>query len=147
MTYISFKIYIFLLSYIYINIWSGHKWLTTCRVLVSYKSKMSIVIIYSQSWKRCALSVEITMDLYPLSVLYIFAQMHELWQSHCRCDDNLAGTLFSWLHIYVYAIMQRAQISQKEDERNSCMSCYKVIVVITGRAYVFHNCISIYIYR
>ena len=70
---------------------------------------------------------------------------------------------------------QRAQISQKQDERNiyvimktmcppgyhhngfvathalghmmpKCMSCHKAIVMITGRTHCFHDNIYIYIY-
>ena len=76
--------------------------------LLSHRSKMGV--IYTQSWKQCALPFITTMAFLALwqlmhlctwcTVINLSAQVHELPQSHCV--DNREGTLFSWLHIHIY---------------------------------------------
>ena len=80
--YICISIYIYIYTYI-----SGHKWSATHRVLKSHESKMSV--IYMQSWKHIYICNRTSC-----------AEVHELLQSHC--GDNWEGTLFSWLHVYIY---------------------------------------------
>ena len=63
--------------------------------------------IYMKSWKQCAIPVITTMALWQLMHLGTWwfcsnscTQVHKLPQSHC--GNNREGTLFSWLHIYIY---------------------------------------------
>ena len=101
------------------------------------------------------------------------SQVHELPQSHC--GDNREGTLFWWLHIYTRLASGRSEhpvclgslmttyitLFDLFIEHSlvhwyqQCvtihlvpkrMSCHKAIVVISGRAQCFHDCIYIYIY-
>ena len=96
------------------------------------------------------------------------AQVHELPQSHP--GDNQEGTLFSWLHIYyahlasarfkhsvcpgslmsTYAMLLVWLVEHSlfnwyqqcitVHHMPKCMSCHKAIVVITGMAHSFHDC-------
>ena len=99
------------------------------------------------------------------------AEVHELPQSHC--GDNREGTLFPWLHIYythfasvrlehsvcrwslmttnitLLALLMEHSLVHLYKHCGTvhpvpkCMSCHKAIVVITGRAHCFHDCIYI----
>ena len=48
--------------------------------------------------------------------------------------------IYLYIYIYIYTCMYTVPHVPK------CMSCHKAIVMITGSAHCFHDCIYIYIY-
>ena len=52
-------------------------------------------------------------------------------------------TYISYMYIYVYAIMKTMCPPGYQTVHHvpKCMSCHRAIVVITGRAHSFHDCI------
>ena len=85
---------------------SGHKWSTTQRVPKPYQSKMSV--IYTQSWKQCALPAITIMILWQL--MHLGTWCAEFLQSHCGAwvstkpfwwwPERHIVFIISWLHIY-----------------------------------------------
>ena len=63
---------------------------------------------------------------------------------HTECS-NLTGA--RWCNIYAIIESMCPPCYHHNDVHHvlKCMSCHKAIVVITGRAYCFYDCIYIYI--
>ena len=113
--YVHFNIYIVLSKLSKKHDISGHKWSTThreirsssfCEIWALFVSWITYDHLYYAPCLACwALfgSLVPTMCNCPSC-----AQVHELPQNHC--GDNPEGTLFSWLHIYIYIYISFSSI-------------------------------------
>ena len=99
-------------------------------MLKSYKSKMSI--IYTQSWKQCAIQAITIMTLWQLMHLGTWSAVMYCWHQ---------WMLLTWLveDSLVYWCPQCVMVHHVP----KCMSCHKATVVITRRAHFFHDYIYI----
>ena len=103
------------------------------RVLKSHKSKM--VIIYMQLQKQCALLAITTMALWQLMHL-------GTWCMVVMCPSACAANASASVSPSASACACPCAVHHVP----RCMSCYKAIVVITGRAHCFYHCIYICMY-